>query len=157
MRPQRIVIAVPLEESQLVPFYEWGRTFDFTHVEAVHLLHVVQKNLTPLEFGLVESPDEFAYLEMVPDLEKFLRRQGEKIIPADYAGAITYEVHGAFNPEERVSEIVHQLRATLIVVATRGKHGWDGFLHNSFTDFMVKYSPCDVFVVRPPLEQGRTP
>ncbi len=156
MLPQRIVIAVPLEESLLGPLYEWGRKFDFAHVDSVHLLHVVKKNLTTLEFGLIESPDDFTYNEMVPPLEKFLRTEGQKIIPAEYGGAISYEVTKDFNPEEEVVDTLRRMRATLIVVATRGKHGFESFFHSSFTDYMVKYAPCDVFVVRPTLELKRS-
>ncbi len=152
MCPQRIVIAVPLEESLLPQLYEWGSNFDFTHVDEVHLLHVVKKSLTPMEYGLVESPDDFTYNEMVLPLEKFLRVEGQKIVPSDYTGALSYEVTKGFTPEEEVVDILRSFRATLIVVSTRGKHGLDGFFHRSFTDYMIKFSPCDVLVIRPPAE-----
>jgi nucleotide-binding universal stress UspA family protein len=143
------VIAVPLEEALLSPLHAWGRKFDFAHVEAIHLIHVVKKNITPLEFGLVESPDDLTYHEMVPTLEKFLLEEARKILPAEFAGALTYEVTKDFHPEEEVIDILRRFGATLVVVATRGKHGFEGLFHSSFTDYMVKFAPCDVFVVRP--------
>lgn len=150
MRPQRIVIAVPIEEHLLEPLYEWGRKFDFSHVESVHFVHVVKKNITPLEFGLVESPDEATYKDMVPTIEKFLKDESQKILPENFQGQVSFRVTKDFHPEEEVIDILKELKATLIVVATRGKHGLDGLFHSSFTDYMVKFAPCDVFVVRPP-------
>lgn len=150
MQPQRIVIAVPLEESLLRPLYEWGRKYDFSHVESIHFLHVVKKNITPLEFGLIESPDDATYRDMLPTIEKFLREESAKILPRDFKGQVTYQVTKDFHPEEEVIDILKTAKSTLIVVATRGKHGFEGLFHSSFTDYMVKFAPCDVFVVRPP-------
>lgn len=149
MRSQRIVVALPLEESLLTPLYEWGRKFDFSHVESVHFLHIVKKNITPLEFGLIETPDEETFHDMVPALEKFLRDEARKIIPSDFQGQTSFQLTRDFHPEEEVIDILKERRATLVVVATRGKHGFEGLFHSSFTDYMVKFAPCDVFVVRP--------
>lgn len=149
MRPQIIAIAVPIEESLLGPFYEWGKNFDFSHVETVHLIHVVKKNITPLEFGLIESPDEVTYKEMEPTIEKYLKDEARKILPAEFKGRVQFHVTNDFHPEEEVIDLLKELKATLIVVATRGKHGFDSLFHSSFTDYMIKHAPCDVFVVRP--------
>ena len=149
MRPQKIVIALPLEESLLKPLYQWGKKFDFSHVEKIHFIHVVKKNITPLEFGLVESPDDATYRDMLPTLESFLKEEAKKIIPPEFQNLIDYQVTKDFHPEEELIDLLKELKATLIVVATRGKHGFEGLFHSSFTDYMVKFAPCDVFVVRP--------
>lgn len=146
---QNIAIALPLEESLLAPLHEWGRKFDFTHVKSIHFVHVVKKNITPLEFGLVEAPDDVTYQEMVPTLDKFLKDEAQKIVPVDFKGKIEFLLTKDFNPEEEMVDILKNIEATLVVVATRGKHGFEGLFHSSFTDYMVKFAPCDVFVVRP--------
>lgn len=149
MTNQRLVIALPLEESLLAPLYDWGHSFDFSDVESVHFVHVVKKNITPLEFGLIETPDEGTYQEMIPALEKFMDAESKKILPKDFSGRITLQLTKDFQPEEEMIDILKEQKATLVVVATRGKHGFDGLFHSSFTDYMVKFAPCDVFVVRP--------
>ena len=149
MQSQNIVIAVPLEDGLLRPLYRWGKKFDFSHVESIHLIHVVKKNITPLEFGLMESPDEATFHEMVPALDRFLHDEEKKIIPSDFKGKTFFEITSDYHPEELVVDYLKKNKASLIVVATRGKHGFEGLFHSSFTDYMVKFSPCDVFVVRP--------
>jgi nucleotide-binding universal stress UspA family protein len=155
MRMQRIVIALSMEETLLNPLREWGKKFDFSHVETILFVHVVKKNITPLEFGLVESPDETTYEEMVPTLNKFLKDEAQRIIPPEYSGKIDFRVTKDFHPEEEVIDILKSVNATLIVVATKGKHGLQGLFHSSFTDYMVKFAPCDVFVVRPELKEAK--
>ncbi len=149
MNLQKIVIAVPLEEELLKPLYEWGKKFDFSHVESIHFLHVVKKNIMPLEFGLIESPDDLTFHQIHPTLEKFLQDESHKIVPSDYKGKIDYKVALDFHPEDDFIEILKKIGATLLVVSTRGRHGLSGLFHSSFTDYMVKFAPCDVFVVRP--------
>lgn len=149
MRPQRIVVALPLEDSLLGPLYDWGSKYDFSNVESVHFIHVVKKNITPLEFSLLETPDEGTYRDMLPALEKFMREESQKILPKNFKGEVTLDLTRDFSPEEEVVDFLKDKRASLIVVATRGKHGIEGFFHSSFTDYMVKFAPCDVFVVRP--------
>jgi nucleotide-binding universal stress UspA family protein len=156
MRSQRIVVALPIDDELLKPLYDWGKKFDFTHVESIHFLHVVKKNVTPLEFGLMESPDETTFTEMKPTLMKFLKDESQKILPKNFLGMVGYEITKDFHPEEEVIEFLKKVNATLIVVATRGKHGFKGLFHSSFTDYMVKFAPCDVFVVRPPEEVGKS-
>lgn len=153
MRSQKIVIALPLEDQLLEPFHEWGKNFDFSHVESIMFVHIVKKNITPLEFGLVESPDDNTYEEMVPTISKFLKDEARRIIPQDFKGKVDFKVTKDFNPEEEIIELLKRENATLVVVATRGKHGFEGLFHSSFTDYMVKFAPCDVFVVRPELKE----
>jgi nucleotide-binding universal stress UspA family protein len=149
MKSHRIVIAVPLEENLLQSLYDWGKEFDFSEVTAIHFLHVVKKNVTPLEFGLMESPDDATFREMAPTLEKFLKDEARNILPSDFDGEITFEVTKGYHPEEEVIELLTDFHATLIVIATRGIHGLESLFHHSFTEHMVKHAPCDVFVVRP--------
>ena len=149
MQAQTLLIAIPLEENLLKPLYQWGKKFNFTNVENIHLIYVVKKNITPLEFGLMESPDEKTFQDMIPPLERFLQEEAKKIIPTEFNGKTILEVTSDFHPEELVVDYIKKNNVNLIVVSTRGKHGIDGLFHSSFTDYMVKFSPCDIFVVRP--------
>jgi nucleotide-binding universal stress UspA family protein len=148
-----MAIAIPLEEELLKPFYDWGKKFDFKEVEHLHVIHVVKKNITPLEFGLMESPDERTFKEMAPTLKKFLQDEIKKIIPDQFKGEMTYKLSSGFHPEEDMVDYLKKIEADLIVVSTRGRHGFHGLFHSSFTEFMVKFAPCDVYVVRPSIKK----
>lgn len=145
----KIVIALPLEEKLLTPIREWGSKFNFDHIDHVHFVHVIKINITPLEFGLVESPDDLTYKEMKPTISKFLEDESRKILPANFEGKISFEVEKDSDPEEESVEILKREHPDFIVVSSHARHGIDSFLHSSFTDYMIKHAPCDVFVVRP--------
>jgi nucleotide-binding universal stress UspA family protein len=48
-----------------------------------------------------------------------------------------------------INYYLKEVKADLVVTATKGKHGIDGFFSSSFTDYLCKFSPCDVLVMRP--------
>ena len=149
MKHQNIAIAVPLDDDLVEPLHRWGKEFDWSHVNEVHLIHVVKKNMTPLEFGMMELPDENAYKEMVPVLKNFLKDESKKIIPQSYAGEIYFHLASDFTPEEEILEILKKIDSTLLVVATHDRHGLSALFHSSFSEHMIHNAPCDVFVVRP--------
>jgi nucleotide-binding universal stress UspA family protein len=149
MSHKKIAIALPMEEKLLNPLHQWGSRFDWSHIREVHIIHVVKKNVTPLEFGLIEMPDETTYQAMIPALEMHLRDEAQKIIPKEYRGEVYFHLNRDFSPEEEMIDILKKTNVSLVVVSTRGKHGFSGLFHSSFTDQMVKFAPCDVYVVRP--------
>lgn len=149
MSHQKIAIALPLEENLLTPLHNWGKRFDWTNIQQVHLVHVVKKTITPLEFGLVEMPDEKTYNEMLPTLKKFLKDEAQKIIPANFKGEVLFHISREYSPEDEFISTITKTGVSLMVVSTHGKHGFQGLFHSSFTDHMVKFAPCDVYVVRP--------
>src|SRR5205823_3432926 len=146
MSHQKILVALPLEEKLLQPLHEWGARFDWSHITEVHFLHIVKKTITPLEFGLVEMPDERTYNELIPSLEKYLKDESQKILPESFNGNVFFHVQRDFNPAEEIVNVIKNLGVTLLVVSTQGKHGFEGLFHSSFTDHMVKFAPCDVYV-----------
>lgn len=148
-----MALAIPLEEELLEPFYTWKEKFHFQEIEHLHMIHGVKKNITPLEFGLMESPDEGTFKEMAPVLKKFLQDEVKKIIPDYFKGEITYKLSCGFHPEEDVVDYLKKIQADLIVVSTRGRHGIQGLFHSSFTEYMVKFAPCDVYVLRPSMKK----
>jgi len=149
MSHKKIAIALPMEEKLLNPLHQWGSRFDWSHVREVHIIHVVKKNVTPLEFGFIEMPDETTYQAMIPALEMHLRDEAQKIIPKEYLGEVYFHLNRDFSPDEEMIDILKKTNVSLVVVSTRGKHGFSGLFHSSFTDQMVKFAPCDVYVVRP--------
>jgi nucleotide-binding universal stress UspA family protein len=149
MKHQNIAIAVPLEDELVEPIHRWGDGFNWSYVDEVHFIHVVKKNMTPLEFGMMELPDENAYREMIPVLTNFLKDESKKILPSNYKGKVFFHLASDFTPEEEILGILKKIGSTLLVVATHDRHGLSALFHSSFSEHMIHNAPCDVFVVRP--------
>lgn len=148
---KKIVVTVPLEEKELATLKEWGQMFDWNIISEVTFLHVVHRVATPMEFALVEVPDQESYEKMKPELEKFLQEQVKTITPANFKGKAETIVDISFEPEETVIDFLKANKTDLVVAATKGKKGFEGFFHHSFTEHLIKFGPCDVYVVKPKL------
>ncbi len=146
---QKLIIAMSLEDQLISPLYSWGKKFNWNSYNEVHFIHVVKKNLAPLEFGIMELPSEETYQAMIPTLNKFLEDESKKIIPESFKGKIFYHTKLDFNPAEAVTLLCKEFQVDLVVLSTRGKHGFEGIFHSSFTDHLVRFANSDVYVVRP--------
>jgi nucleotide-binding universal stress UspA family protein len=144
-----IAIALPLEDSLLKPLQLWGKKIDWHLVKHVHVIHVVKKSITPFEFGLVEIPDAKAFEDMTPTLYEFLRTETKKILSPEFKGEVSYHLAIDLHPEDEMVRMLKHLAPNMVVVSTQGRHGLEGFFHGSFSEQMVRFAPCDVYVVRP--------
>jgi nucleotide-binding universal stress UspA family protein len=149
MNLEEIALAMPIEEKLLHPLYDWGAKMDWRNLKHVHLVHVVKRSIAPFEFGVVEIPDEKTYETMKTTLQKYLRDEAKKIFSNDFKGEVSVHLSIHSHPEDEMVNILKHINSRLVVVATEGKHGLEGFFHNSFTDHLVRFAPCDVYVVRP--------
>lgn len=149
MSHSRIAIALPLDDKNLEPLHALESRFDWSHVDEVHFIHIVKRNVAPFEYGMMEIPDEEGFNEMKPTLEEHLKREAHKILPPDFKGRISYHLKRDFNPEEEMVDLLKELDITLVIVATAGRHGWQSLFHESFSKHMLNSAPCDVYIARP--------
>lgn len=144
-----IAIALPLEDSLLKPLQLWGKKMDWMLVKHVHVIHVVKKSITPFEFGLIEVPDAKTLEDMTPTLHEFLRAESRKIISSEFKGEVSFHLSSDYHPEEEMVRMLKHLSPNFVVVSTEGRHGFEGLFHGSFSEHLVRFAPCDVYVVRP--------
>ena len=115
----------------------------------VHLVHVFPINIYNSDLIPFVYPNEEQYPAIKESTEAILVKLGADLGIAKE----NFSVHCFFSQssEDKIKEYLSEVGADLAIVATRGKHGLEGFLNNSLTDFLCKHSPCDVLVLRPPL------
>lgn len=141
-----IVLCVDLNQKCLDTLRQLPKTLNLNNVK-VHLVHAFEIHFYNVDLLPVVYPTE----EQYPDIEKstlnILRQLGADLglEPANL------EMHCYFthSREQRIKEYFEEVNADLGVVATRGQHGIEGLFSSSLADFLVKYSPCHVLVMRP--------
>ena len=113
----------------------------------LHFLHVFEIHMYNADIVPVVFPTEVQY----PDIEMSTLNILDKL--AKDIGARSEQTHlkcfFSHSREEKIISYLNEVHADLVIVATRGKHGIEGFFSSSLSDFLCKYSPCDVLVVRP--------
>ena len=119
---------------------------DFKHT-MVHIVTVIKLNIYHIDLSPYIYPTEIQYanlenkaVEMMKELGNALGISEEKII---------YKCFFEYKEKEIIKTYLDEISADLVVLATRGKYGIPGLFSSSLADFLCKFSPCDVLVMRP--------
>jgi len=143
---KNIVICTDLNQNSLDTLKTLARNLDLKEA-IVHLVHVFEIHMYNADIVPVIYPTEAQY----PEIEQSTLGILDKL--AHDLGAredqVRLKCFFSHSREERISSYLNDVQADLVVVATRGKHGIQGFFSSSLADFLCKYSPCDVLVLRP--------
>lgn len=110
----------------------------------VNLIHFFEIQVYAAEF----TPFVFPNVDQYPEIEKSAI-QALSNLEKDLGITATKQCLFVHSPEESALEHIKTNQSDLVVVSTQASHGIEGFFHSSFTDYLTKYSPCDVYVVRP--------
>ena len=143
---KEVVVCVDLTEDSLKRIKRLHDDVDLKH-SRVHLVHVFEIQYYMSEFTPYVFPTEEQYKEMEDSTLKILDK-----LAVDMGVSQENRVLHCFfsrNREDKIRDYLNQAKADLAVVATKGRHGVDGIFYNSLTDYLCKYSPCDVLVIRP--------
>ncbi len=113
----------------------------------VHLVHCFEIQVYTSDFSPYIYPTEEKYpeieaatLKILEGLQKNLGLEGQDVEKKCFFSQ---------SPKQRIKEYLEESKADLCVVATRGKHGIQGLFSSSFAEHLVKYSPCDLHIMRP--------
>lgn len=147
---KNVVVCVDLNEDSVNVLKDLGKKIDLLKDTKVHLIHAFEIHMGAMEFAsfIYPIPEQYPEIEssVLGILDNLARDLG--LSPNQI------EKHCIFShsKEQTVREYLEDKKADLVVISTRGKHGIEGFFASSLADFLCKYSPCDILVMRPPLK-----
>lgn len=141
-----IVLCVDLNQKCLDTLKTLPRSLDLKNC-MVHLVHTFEIHFYNIDLIPVVYPTE----EQYPDIERStltILNQLAADLGLDPRNTKA-ECFFTHSREEKIKEYLTTNNIDMAVVATRGQHGIEGLFSSSLADFLVKYSPCNVFVMRP--------
>lgn len=146
---KNIVIAVSLNENSqnTLKTLKGNKIFQDARV---HLVHTVTIYTYLNEISLNTYPADKDYPTIEKLVNGYLQQLETEIFSDEDAKPASIENHCRFhtNPKHDMIELLKEEKADLVVVATRGKHGVEGLFSSSFTEYLSKFAPCDILVLR---------
>lgn len=115
----------------------------------IHIVHCFEVQIYTSDFSPFIYPTEDKYPEIESACLKILDTLATNICTPEQLKSTEKHVYFSQSPKQRVHEYLVENKADLVIVATRGKHGIEGLFSSSFAEHLVKYSPCDVQILRP--------
>ena len=146
---RNVVICVSLNQDclELLNELEGSPLLSDSHV---HFVHCFKTEVYTSEFSAYVYPTDDHFSEIQTSVEQILSNLRDRILPNDFSkDLITYECAIDHSPKKVIREYLYKVNANLVVVATRGKHGIEGLFSSSFTEHLLKFSPCPIYVLRP--------
>ena len=113
----------------------------------IHMVTVVEIKVYSSEFATFTYPVEAQYKEIEEAALRTLTNMQHSLGLVD--AQVEKKCFFDFEPQDRIRNYLKEVDAQLVVTASRGKHGIEGFFSSSFSDFLIKHAPCDVLVMRP--------
>lgn len=140
-----IVICVSLNQHSLETLKTIPSKIDLQDAE-IHLIHVFE-----IQSQAVVVPIIYPTSDQYPEIEASVLNTLTKLtsdlkLPEN---RVVKKCFFSLSREAVIKDYLKEVKAEMVIVATRGKHGIEGLFSSSLTDFLCKYSPCDVLVLRP--------
>lgn len=111
------------------------------HIVTMIELHIPIFNIAPY---IYPEAIHNAYIET--EALKRLKEIGDSLNVAP--AQIVYNCAFKYDVKDSMKTYLEEIHADLAVVAIREKNGIKGFFQSSFTDYLTKFSPCDVLVLK---------
>jgi nucleotide-binding universal stress UspA family protein len=141
-----IVVLADLNQESLSTLRRLRTDLDLKHAQ-MHFVHVFEIRMYNADLVPIVFPSEEQYPEIEQSSLAILRQLSDDLgIKSEHS---TQKCFFSHSREEKVRSYLAEVSADLVVVATRGKHGIEGFFSSSLADFLTKYSPCDILILRP--------
>lgn len=112
------------------------------HIVTIYEIQVYNVDLVPYVY-----PTETQYNEIENSALSVLKGLAQSLGVSE--NRVTLKCFFDTSRESRIKKYLEEVDADIVVTATKGKHGLAGFFSSSFTDYLCKFSPCDVLVMRP--------
>lgn len=145
---KNVVVCVGLNDESLKSLRTLKKHDLIKNAEKIHFAHCFEIQVYTSEF----SPYIFPTEEKFPDIEKsaltILEALAKDILNDKQLANAQFHCFFSHSPKERMREFLEDTDANLAIVATRGIHGIEGLFSSSFAEHMIKYSPCDTYIVR---------
>lgn len=140
------VLCTTLEEESLETLKKLKGDISLTDVK-IHVITVIEKQIYTVDLAPYVYPVEAQYPSMESSALGLLKSVADAL--GVDPGNVVCKCFFEYDREKTVKQYLDTVHADLAIVATRGKHGLEGFFSSSFTDYLCKFAPCDVLVMRP--------
>lgn len=143
----KVVICVTMNDESQKVLQDKLKGSPFIEGKELLFLHVFKKEIQGYYYPAYLYPNEEQQVEIKQSAEGIMNDLANKI-RGNTQNVRTLCLFD-YDPKSKVIDTLRDEKPELVITATRGKHGIEGFFSSSFTDHLLKFSPCDVLALRP--------
>jgi nucleotide-binding universal stress UspA family protein len=111
-----------------------------------HIITLIKLQTVVFDLSPYIYPETIHYAVLKAEALKLISEIGNSLsIETD---KIVYKCFFEYDIKQSIKLYLEEVSATLVIVATREKHGIKGFFSSSTAEFLTKFSPCDVLIMK---------
>lgn len=139
----KITIAMPLNEKIQYDLVKAMNGFNLLDSGSeIHFVHIYEFDNYP--YLSSRYPDDAQQNEITKHLTEKIQNLFNELPVNNIKVHIEYHE----NSKEGMIRYLTRHKIDTVLTFTREKHGILNFFHSSFTDYLIKHAPCNVFVLR---------
>lgn len=139
------VLCTTLEQECIDTLKNLRHDIELKHAN-IHIVTIYEIQVYNIELAPYVYPTENQYGEIEEGATRIMKNLAHSLGVDE--SRVTTKCFFDYNREDKIKKYLDHVDADLVVTATRGKHGLAGFFSSSFTDYLCKFAPCDVLVMR---------
>lgn len=147
--PSKVVVAVDFNKDSLNTLKTLHKMYHTIENAEIHFVHVFEVVVYSFDLTSSSWPTAEEQAKVEADVVARLTKLADEILPKGYKNKVQVKCLFDVNPKERFCDYVKDSHASMAIVATRGKKGIQGFFDSSFAQYLCKFSPASLFVLRP--------
>ena len=141
-----VVIEVSMEDSLLDQLKYLQNSPILKFADQVHFIHIYNDQ-SDTKFPVnIDSKSNSEVEKYISDKLKGLM---DDLKPDDVKGEWFFKVLFHSDYKLHTLQFLKEVKADLVVLATRGEQGIQGMFKDSLSFYLAENSPCDVYILRP--------
>lgn len=148
MQKSKVVVAVNLDQDNLKNVLQL-KGKPLLEQSGVTFVHIFKTEVYTLDITPFIYPSKEQYPEIEKSVISILENLGRELLSPEAFKLAEFKCFFDISPKEKMIEYLNEVRPDVVVSATRGVHGVKGIFVSSFTDYLCRFSPCPVYVLRP--------
>lgn len=144
-----VVICVSLKNELEIEELKQLKGSPFLQNAEVHFTYVFPQQLYFNEFFPYSYPGVDEFGEIRKSAEEILENLAKAILPyPDQCGPVYYHCFLDPDPKSKMVSFIKEVNADLAISSMRTHKGLGGIFMGSFTEYLCKFAPCKILVVK---------
>ena len=141
---KKVVVCMPLNEELQKKIFAGISKLDWLNDSEVDFVHIFKQESFPYMMPPTIYPDQTQKMEIQKTLVEIFQGLTKNLT----FKRKSYHVAFDESPKDGILTYLKDHHADLVITFTKEKHGIKGYFASSFTEYLVKHSPCHVLALR---------
>jgi nucleotide-binding universal stress UspA family protein len=141
------MICVDLNDASINHYKETLKSWNWDTTQELHLVHGFQLQIYADTFFFNSYPLEDQYDQIEESVNQVLSQLASELDFGKDLKIFTKCIISS-SPKKALADYAQEQSIDEMIISTRGKHGIEALFSSSFAEYMIRYAPCELRIIR---------